>query len=832
MKRPLEEETGNAYFAEAMNKFLPVVFLLIVNAAYAQTQVCPLNSNFSLGNLTHWFAYTGNNASGNPTTDSIHYDSTSAAPAGTIGAFAIGEFNLPSVNGIQVLTTNSTDPYGDFATIPKINGYQYTNTIMLGSTSITHSSGGAGGGYVRGVSYRISVPPGPVTVPYTMTYAYAMVLENGAHNSNQQPLFSATLRTTDSVIKCASPSYFLPTFNNANSGGGSATLDSAAAEANGFYPSKRPSPNVNPNGGQGSSQHLYDVWAKNWTEVTFDLAPYRGQQVVLTFETDNCVPGGHFAYSYIALRSTCGGLLISGDTVACIGSTLTYSVPGLAGASYQWNVPPGWSVVSGSDSSILKVQVGTSAGTVIAHEQNSCANLQATLPVTTSLPTIPGALVGNNEVCSGANASPISLNGARGSVLEWLASTDGGLTYHPVSDTTYLYTAQDLTATTIYRAIVQNGESCLIDTAAPVTVVVDPQTVGGALSPADMQFCIQQTKDALLTLSGETGRPQNWQTSPDGLAWTDFNPVDVDTAYQVSGIAANTQFRVVVKSGVCPALNSTPSKIDIVNTAFPQATTEPADTLICYGTAATLNASITVATSFAWTGGAATLSNQGNGTIALLPYRIQATAKPPKTTSYVLTMVNEGCPNPLKDTFLVRVLPPIVVDAGNDTAVVVNQPLQFHASSNDTTGDDVFNWTPPAGLNNPNIPDPIGYYTTEDSIRYFITATSGTGCKGVASILVKIFGTGPDIFVPNAFSPGSATNNIFRPIPVGISSLAYFRVYNRWGQLVFSTSRIGEGWDGRVNGNIMDSGTYVWMVQGKTYNGRVVTHKGTMVLVR
>ena len=113
-----------------------------------------------------------------------------------------------------------------------------------------------------------------------------------------------------------------------------------------------------------------------------------------------------------------------------------------------------------------------------------------------------------------------------------------------------------------------------------------------------------------------------------------------------------------------------------------------------------------------------------------------------------------------------------------------------------------------------------------------MTATSANGCKGVADILVKIYGTGPDIFVPNAFTPGGATNNLFRPIPVGISSLAYFRVYNRWGQLVYSTSRIGDGWDGRVNGRITDSGTYVWMVQGTTYNGRVVRHKGTMVLVR
>ncbi len=105
--------------------------------------------------------------------------------AGTINAQAIQEYQLPSVTGIQVVSSSTHDPFGGFATLPKINGYQYTNSLKLGSTSITHSAsgGGSAGGYVRGVSMLINVPPGPTTVPYTMTYAYAMVLENGTHNT-------------------------------------------------------------------------------------------------------------------------------------------------------------------------------------------------------------------------------------------------------------------------------------------------------------------------------------------------------------------------------------------------------------------------------------------------------------------------------------------------------------------------------------------------------------------------------------------------------------------------------------------------------------------------
>ena len=819
-----------------MKYFFPIVLLFFSPAIFAQTQVCPLNSDFSSGSLTHWQAYTGNNGGGNgPSAIKQVYDSSVAAPTGTIGNNQIYEYNLPSVLGIQILTVPATDPFGNFATIPKINGYQYSYSVLLGSTSISRSSNsGTAGGYVRGISYRINVPAGPASEPYTMTYAYAMVLENGTHNSDQQPLFSATLSTNDSIISCASPKYFLPTEGNATNRGTGALLDSALAKSEGFTVSNMLSPNANPNSTSANAGHLQDVWTKNWTEVTFDLSPFRGQQVVLTFETDNCVPGGHFAYSYVTLRNICGGLQISGFSVACTNSVLTYSIPGLTGATYQWSVPPDWTIVGGTDSSVLKVKVGSGpGGQVIAQETNSCADLKASMNVTTTLPTVAGAVSNDAEVCAGSNTSALTLSGNRGGVLSWLASTDNGASWSPVSDTTRFYTAQDLSTTTLYTTLVQNSASCEIDTSSGATVLVDPRSVGGQLSPSNMQFCLGQNKDALLVLKGSVGDPVNWQSSPDAATWTSFAPAYTEKEYSLLGLTDPTDYRVIVKSGVCPADTSDIATINLVKVLFPQATAEPADTAICYGTKATLNASITIGTNYSWTN-TNNLANFGNGNVNTLPYTIKALASPLSTSSYILSIENAGCPNALTDTFHVRVIPPILVDAGNDTSVVINQPLQLHASSNDTTaGGDTFSWTPIIGLNNPNIPDPIAVLGPEtDSIRYIVKATSAYGCYGLADILVRVFKTLPDIFVPNAFTPGGATNNLFRPIPVGIATMQYFRVYNRWGQLMYATSQMGQGWDGRVHGQLVDSGTFVWMVQGVTYTGKTVFHKGTMVLVR
>ncbi|HUB62224.1 MAG TPA: gliding motility-associated C-terminal domain-containing protein [Puia sp.] len=818
-----------------MKKIYPVFLLLVAQSAFSQSQMCPLNSNWSLDNLTHWFAYTGNNAGGNgPGAIKQTYDTGEGAPHGTQGVQTIQEYQLPSVNGIQVISATTSDPFGGFATIPEINGYQYTNSLELGSTSITHSTaGGAAGGYVRGVSYYINVPPGPTTEPYTMTYAYAMVLENGTHNSNEQPLFSATLTAGDSIVTCASPKYFLPTFNNSSQLGTGATLDTALAESEGFKLSLKESPNSDPNAPPGpNAPHLQDVWYKSWTEVTFDLSPYRGTQVVLTFETDNCVPGGHFAYSYVALRNTCGGLQISGDSSACIGATLIYSVPGLGGATYFWTVPSNWSINSGADSSILQVTVGTDPGTVTVHEQNSCANLDATINVATVQPTVAGAISGGMEVCTGVNSVTLTTAGNRGSVVGWTA-TSGGVTT-AINDTTSQYTATNLTATTLYKALIQNGQSCAVDTTSGSTVLVDPRSVGGTLNPASLSFCEGQNKDALIQLSGDTGSPVNWQSSTDGINWTSFVPADTASEYNVEGVTVSSDFRVIVQSGVCPPDSSTIATVSYVNVPFPQATYAPADTVVCYNTPASLHAVITIGTNYAWSN-TGTLTGVGNDQVTGLPYTMNPVATPKTTTDYVLSVENAGCPNLLLDTFQVRELPPIIVNAGNDTSVVIGEPLQLNATSNDTTtpGGDSFVWTPDLGLNNPDIYNPVGIYSGEtDSVRYLVTATSQYGCTGTGTVLVAVFKTPPDIFVPNAFTPTGPTNNIFRPVPVGISSLKFFRVYNRWGQLVYYTTRIGDGWDGRVQGHLQDSGTYVWIVEGTTYEGHTVFHKGTMILVR
>lgn len=801
--------------------------VLIYAPSFPQMQACPVNINFSSGTLAHWFAYTGNNKNGNGAASIKQtYDSLTLAPTGTIGATNIAEYNLPSVSGIQTITTPGTDAFGGFATIPTINGYAYDYSILLGSTSVSHGSG-TEGGYTRGISYKILVPTSNTTEPYTMTYAYAMVLENGSHNSNQQPLFTATLNTPTGTILCANASYLLPTLNNSVGGNNNATLNLAAAIKQGFTLSNTPSPNNN-----NAADNKYRVWTKGWTEVTFDLSAYRGQVVTLTFEADNCIPGGHFAYAYIALRNTCAGLSISGDSAVCANGSFMYSIPSLAGAAYHWQVPDTWQIISDT-SNIITVKAGSKGGKIIASEINGCANLADTIEVITTQPSIGGKVTGDNIVCEGINTSNLTVSGNIGSIISWLSSTDG-LNWIPITTTSSGYTATNLSNTTFYKALVKNGKTCVPDTSAAAIVKVDSKSIGGQILPANSVICEGQNKDATLTLTGNKGNVLNWQYSQDNTLWQDVNPANTNQAYNINGITVYTKYRTIVKNGVCTPDTSSTASVAIFPAKYPQAMSFPADTSICFGTLAQLNANVVTATSYTWSG-PGTLYDQGNGSIGTTPYSIRAQAAPVATSDYILNIMNADCPVPLKDTFHIVVIPRVIVNAGHDTSVIANQPLQLQALVNNSTEEYSWSWLPPAiSLSNTLIANPVAILNgTIDSVRYTVRATNTSGCYGEDDIKVYVYKTAPEIFVPSAFTPnGDGRNDILKPIPVGISKLNFFRIYNRWGQLVYSTSEIGRGWDGTLNGNLQPTGTYIFVTEGSDYKGHTIFRKGTSVLIR
>jgi gliding motility-associated-like protein len=300
----------------------------------------------------------------------------------------------------------------------------------------------------------------------------------------------------------------------------------------------------------------------------------------------------------------------------------------------------------------------------------------------------------------------------------------------------------------------------------------------------------------------------------DGLQFSWSPPLNISNPNARSPFAlptaATTTYTITANIGKCQ------SKDDIVVRTVPYPVAVASnDTSICFGDSAPLRA--TGGNDYRWSPSTGLSSNN----IA------NPTASPGVTTRYIVAVFdNKGCPKPGIDSVIVRVVAPIPAFAGNDTAIVLGQPLQLIA-----TGGASYRWTPTAGLNNPNVSNPIASLSSDFS--YVVRVSSPEGCFALDTVSVKVFNTNPDIFVPTAFTPNNdKKNDVLRPIPVGISKLDYFRIYNRYGELVFSTTEIGKGWDGRHKGNSPGTTTYAWYVQGTDYTGKTIFKKGTSTLIR
>ena len=165
--------------------------------------------------------------------------------------------------------------------------------------------------------------------------------------------------------------------------------------------------------------------------------------------------------------------------------------------------------------------------------------------------------------------------------------------------------------------------------------------------------------------------------------------------------------------------------------------------------------------------------------------------------------------------------------AGNDTNAILGRQHQLLGTGRNATD---FVWSPAGPLNNPFIANPQAIIYNDT--YFYVHITDAIGCTDDDTIFVKAY-EGPTYYLPNAFTPnGDGLNDVFFPTPVGISSTEYFRVFDRFGSLMFQTREWMKGWDGTLKGKPASSGTYVWMIKGIDKNGSVVEMKGTVILLR
>ena len=272
-----------------------------------------------------------------------------------------------------------------------------------------------------------------------------------------------------------------------------------------------------------------------------------------------------------------------------------------------------------------------------------------------------------------------------------------------------------------------------------------------------------------------------------------------------------TTYHVVGNVGSCIAEND----IKITPKPYPVADAGP-DQTICFGGSAQLNAS--GGSIYSWS---PTVFLNAN----TIPNPVSV--KPTDNIRYIVTVRDLlGCPKPVKDSMIVYVAKIKASTGHRDTSVVLGQPLQLGAS-----GGTNYSWTPITWLDNPFISNPVSL--PQNDITYVVKVSNDIGCFDNDTINVHLFKLKPDLLVPKAFTPnGDGDNDIFRPIAIGLKSVDIFRVYNRWGQMLYSGTGNGAGWDGKFAGRPQEMATYVWYAEAVDYLNNKIKRKGTVILIR
>lgn len=201
-------------------------------------------------------------------------------------------------------------------------------------------------------------------------------------------------------------------------------------------------------------------------------------------------------------------------------------------------------------------------------------------------------------------------------------------------------------------------------------------------------------------------------------------------------------------------------------------------------------------------------------------------AHPIATTIYTVYVVsNLGCVD--TDYVEVAVAADGVLDAGEDVTIYPGETYEMNPSGNCS----FFTWFPNYHLTDINIKNPVA--SPPVTTRYIVSGTTEFGCPVEDSITVFV---SPEsiLDLPNAFSPGPGTgpNDGLHIIKKGIATLKFFRIWNRWGQMIFETTDINQGWDGRFNGVPQPVGTYVYLIDAVTSTGKRFYKQGNVTLIR
>lgn len=805
--------------------FIGFNLILYLNHFAVIAQTCPPNIDFESATFDNWKCYTGYvDAAGGRNSISLF---PSGGPA----------FNYHTMYAATAVA--ETDPYGGFpVNCPNGSGH----SIKLGNNR--------GGGEAEGIAYEFTIPANQNA--YTLIYNYAVVFQDPHHQEYEQPRMEieVTNVTDNKNISCASFA-FRP------------------------YGTALPGFKLSPNPGTNTP-----VWYKEWTAVSVNLDSNAGKTIRLLFKTADCTFRRHFGYAYIDVNSECSGTFTGAtycpddtavnviapygyqsytwydnsltrelgndqvltlsplpdpgsilavklvpyhgygcpqtlftrlmdnltvtsnagpDTVSCNHSSVQIGAPPKPGLVYKWQPSTGLSnphianPFASPDTTTAYILTTNNSGggcadtdTVVVHAYLIDSSLQ---------------LIGKPNYCLDSGDSSV-LRVQPADSIQWFKDDT------PVSRANQ--TEYRVTESGSYHAMLFNKHGCSMSTRRqPINISSKPVA---AFAADSANQCLTGNRFVFTNSSANEDTMFYRWILGDG---TEATTRDITHSYDSSG---SYSVKMIVSSNPGCA-DSSVLPVAVYQNAIAAFSVKP----VCISMPVPIvNNTIDTGSSpvnYTWYYDGQQVSKLRNP--PLLTYSI------PGTHTISLSVNTAQCPSPASTvTQTVKIDKP---EPGVNYPVqyaLVDLPLPLAARN---LGDEVL-WSPDTGLDDRTSYTPVFKGASEQ--LYTIVIETNSGCVTVDTQLVKTV-KNVEVYVPTAFTPDNdGKNDYLRPLLQGVKEVRFFRVFNRWGQLLFETRTDKPGWDGTFKGAAQQTQTVVWMLEVTGIDGKTYVRKGTTVLLR
>jgi gliding motility-associated-like protein len=478
---------------------------------------------------------------------------------------------------------------------------------------------------------------------------------------------------------------------------------------------------------------------------------------------------------------------VPANASVCAGSAASLTASGAV--SYSWS----GGIVNG----VSFIPTQTNVYTVTGTDVNGCTNTKTATIIVNPLPPIP--VVNNisycqNDLSVSLLATPINPN-----IIRWYRVATGGLAIATPKPTTLVPSIDSFYVTQTNALGCESPRATLV-------VIIHALPIDSILTPIQNFIC----NGSSISLLASNNYSYRWFNN--GVAITGAT----SNSY-LAYLGGTYSFQMTSQFG-CTSNSSNSKSIQLIKKPSVNFTYD----------SRCLNALVQFVntSNFANSGNILWKWDFGNGSIASLKEGFYAY---PAIGNYTVTLTAtpSDCPllaDSIKQIFMIEA----PVTGVNYGAVNAKAKVPYLLKAREIGK--TYLWDPFTGLSNPASQNPTASLTAEQ--RYTVRITNNAGCVTQDSILVRIFND-YTVFVPSGFSPdGDGINDKLTPLLVGVREMKSFRIYNRWGQLLYQTTDKNAGWNGTYNGKQQVSETYVWVVEAIDEDGKTIQKTGKTTLIR